>query len=303
MKFGRPLDGPRVRLGMRTLYIVPTRFGWFWLGGTLLLQLVGIQLQRNGPLLLSFLMLGLFLLTLHLTHFNLQGLELACADPPPGFAGGPLAYPLELHSRGRCEGVQLRFEGGRLDTPRSLDPGPHPITLAWTPTRRGLQPPGCVRLQTTAPLGLFVCWSRWRPSVPQLVYPARRAGPVQQLPESERPSGDLALDKRRREGNEEWHDLRPHRPEDSPSRLAWSLVAQGRGSFSKRFVGPSENAPILAPDPTLPFEEALEHLSERIWRLHGQGARYGLALRGERIPPASGTVHRDRCLAALALCA
>jgi hypothetical protein len=77
MNLGRPLNGPRVQLGLRNLYIVPTRFGWFWLGGTLLLQLVGIQLQRNGPLLLSFLMLGLFLLTLNLTHFNLQGLELA----------------------------------------------------------------------------------------------------------------------------------------------------------------------------------------------------------------------------------
>ena len=302
MKFGRPLDGPGVRLGLRNLYILPTRFGWLWLGGTLLLQLVGIQMQRNGPLLLSFLMLGLFLLTLHLTHFNLQGLELACGDPPPGFAEGPLAYPLELRSRSRCEGMQLGFEGGSLDAPRSFDPGLHPITVPWLPLRRGLQPPGSLRLQTTAPLGLFVCWSRWRPSAPQLVYPARLAGVVQQLPQPEPTPGGLALERQRREGSEEWHDLRPHRPEDSPSRLAWSLVAQGRGSFSKRFVGPSESPPLLAPDPTLPFEQALEHLSERIWRLHGQGASYGLALRGERIPPGSGTVHRDRCLAALALC-
>ena len=87
MEFGRPLEGSAVRLGLRTLYILPTRFGWLWLGAAALLQLLGIQLQRNGPLLLSFLMLGLFLLTLHLTHFNLQGLELRCGDPPPGFAG------------------------------------------------------------------------------------------------------------------------------------------------------------------------------------------------------------------------
>jgi uncharacterized protein (DUF58 family) len=149
---------------------------------------------------------------------------------------------------------------------------------------------------------LFVCWSRWRPSVAQLVYPARQAGAVRQLAEPGRPAGGQALERQRREGSEEWHDLRPHRPEDSPSRLAWSLVAQGRGSFSKRFVGPSETAPLLAPDPTVPFEQALEHLSERIWRLHGQGSSYGLALRGERIPAGRGAPHRDRCLAALALC-
>jgi uncharacterized protein (DUF58 family) len=112
---------------------------------------------------------------------------------------------------------------------------------------------------------------------------------VQQLPQPEPTPGGLALERQRREGSEEWQDLRPHRPEDSPSRLAWSLVAQGRGSFSKRFVGPSESPPLLAPDPTLPFEQALEHLSERIWRLHGQGASYGLALRGERIEFRRGT--------------
>ena len=302
MSFGRPLDGPQVRLGLRNLYILPTRFGWFWLGGTGLLQLVGIQLQRNGPLLLSFLMLGLFLLTLHLTHLNLQGVELACGDPPPGFAEGSLAYPLTLRNRSRCEGVQLRFEGGEFGAARSLDPGLHRLTLPWMPRRRGLQPPGCLRLQTTAPLGLFICWSRWRPSVAQLVYPARVAGVVQQLPRADEPAGALARDRARREGSEEWHDLRPHRPEDSPSRLAWTLVAQGRGSFSKRFVSPGERAPLLAPDPSLPWEQALEHLCERIWRLHGQGASYGLALRGQRIPPASGGPHRDRCLTALALC-
>jgi uncharacterized protein (DUF58 family) len=247
-------------------------------------------------------MLGLFLLTLHLTHFNLQGLELASGDPPPGFAGAPLAYPLELRSRGRCEGLQLHFEAEPAAPACGLNPGPHALTAPWSPRRRGLQPPGCLRVQTTAPLGLFVCWSRWRPSVPQLIYPARRPGPVQLLAESGPPAGGLALERRPREGSEEWHDLRPHRPEDSPSRLAWSLVAQGRGSFSKRFVSPADSAPLLAPDPSLPLEQALEHLSERIWRLHGQGSSYGLALGAERIPPGSGSAHRDRCLTALALC-
>ncbi|MEB3168273.1 MAG: hypothetical protein VKK97_06010 [Synechococcaceae cyanobacterium] len=307
MNLGRPLEGPRVQLGLRTLYIVPSRFGWLWLGGTLLLQLVGIQLERNGPLLLSFLMLGLFLLTLHLTHFNLQGLELSCGEPTPGFVGAPLAYPLTLRNGSRCEGIQLGFEGesgaaGGLSAPRSLDPGQHTITLPWRPRRRGLQRPGCLRLQTSAPLGLFVCWSRWRPAVPQLVYPERRAGPVRRLMAAELEVAGLTAAGADRAGSEEWNDLRPHRPEDGPSRLAWSLLARGRGRFSKRFVDPGAAPPLLAPEPSLPIEQALEHLSERIWRLHGQGASYGLALAGERIAAGRGGAHRDRCLAALALC-
>ncbi|MFO0038060.1 MAG: hypothetical protein ACK522_03855 [Synechococcaceae cyanobacterium] len=306
MEFGRPLQGPQVRLGLRTLYIVPTRFGWLWLGGTAGLQLLGIQMQRNGPLLLSFLMLGLFLLTVHLTHLNLQGVELSCGDPAAGFAGAPLAYPLRLRNRSRCEGLQLGFGPGRgaqgLAAARNLDPGIHDLSVPWTPERRGWHGPGCLRLQTTAPLGLFVCWSRWRPSVPQLIYPARRAGPVLCLPSSEGHEDGLPQVARPQEGGEEWQDLRPHRPEDTPSRLAWALVAQGRGSFSKRFASPVEQPPLLAPDPSIPHETALEHLSERICRLQGQGAAYGLLLAGAPIPPGRGPSHRDRCLAALAQC-
>ncbi|MFM7362326.1 MAG: DUF58 domain-containing protein [Cyanobium sp.] len=303
MELSRTLEGPQVRLGMRNLYIVPTRFGWLWLGGTVLLQLVGIQLERNGPLLLSFLMLGLFLLTLHLTHFNLQGVELACEEPAPGFAGRSLRYPLAVRSHGRCEGLQLRFAGEAWEPPRNLNPGLHALSVPWTPARRGLHPPGRLRLQTTAPLGLFVCWSHWRPPLPQLVYPARKAGAVQQLSQTgAEPTTAAPARGGRREGGEEWHDLRPHRPQDPPSRLAWKLLAQGRGSFSKRFATPPEATPLLAPDPALPFEQALEHLSERIWRLHGQGRSFGLLVRGQRIATGSGAAHRDRCLAALALC-
>ena len=90
----KPHRGERLRLGLRSLYILPTRFGLLWLAGGGLLLLVAIQTQRNGPLLLSFLMLGLWLLALHLTQFNLQGLELEALAPSGGFAGEMVAYPL-----------------------------------------------------------------------------------------------------------------------------------------------------------------------------------------------------------------
>ena len=37
------------------------------------------------------------------------------------------------------------------------------------------------------------------------------------------------------EGLEDWSDLRRHRPQDSPARLAWKLLAQGRGRHAKTF--------------------------------------------------------------------
>lgn len=302
MDFGRPQQGERVRLRMRNLYILPTRFGWLWLAGTVLLQLVGIQLQSNGSLLLSFVMLSLFLLALHLTHFNLQGVELCCGAPLPDFAGAAVAYPIQLRCPGRSEGLRLRLAGGASGPLLSLSPGEHEACVAWSPTRRGWQRPGLLRLETMAPLGLFCCWSRWYPATAQLIYPARRPGPVRLLAAAGVAEAGEPTLASRQEGSDDWRDLTPHRPQDSPSRLAWKLLAQGRGHYAKRFLDRPEAAPLLAPEPGLPLEEALEHLSERIWSWHGRGLSYGLLLNGRTIPAGRGVRHRDLCLAALACC-
>jgi uncharacterized protein (DUF58 family) len=101
-------------------------------------------------------------------------------------------------------------------------------------------------------------------------------------------------------GGDDWQDLRPRRPQDSPSRLAWKLLAQGRGHQVKRFATTAPRALVIAPDPSLPREQALRHVSERLCRLHRQGLPYGLLWQGEVVGPDEGLAHRDRCLLLLA---
>jgi uncharacterized protein (DUF58 family) len=161
--------------------------------------------------------------------------------------------------------------------------------------------PGTLRLLTTAPLGLFVCWSRWAPPMPQLVIPAPRSGPVGRAPAPAEPEEGARTSSRGESGGDLWHDLQPHRPEDGAGRLAWKLLAQGRGAHAKRFVAPLAEAPLLTPAAGIPLERALEHLSAAILRLHGEGTSYGLVLGPSSIPPGQGPGHRDRCLKALAL--
>ncbi|MFM7169581.1 MAG: hypothetical protein ACKOYH_01835 [Cyanobium sp.] len=293
---------PRLRLGLRNVYIVPTGLGWLWLAGLAMLLLVGVQTQANGPLLLAFLMLGLWLLALHLTHFNLHGLELAIAPPHWGFAGEAVPYPLTLHCGGGCEGLHLQWSAWPAGEPLAvptLRPGSHHLELPWRPPTRGLQSPGRLRLWSTAPLGLFICWTVWHPPQPQRIAPARVAGPVRELVGAV-PLGERAGVVERGEGGESWHDLRPRRPQDSSSRLAWKLLAQGRGELVKRFATAAPQALVLAPEPSLPRERALEHLSERLCRLQRQGQPYGLLWQGAVVGPAEGLAHRDRCLLLLA---
>jgi len=301
MQIGRIQQGDPLKLGMRNLFIVPTRFGALWLGGIALLQVVAIQLQSNGPLLLSFLMLGLFLLALHLTHFNLQGLELRCAEPAAAFAGEPALYPLEIHCPERCEGLRLRLGASEADGPRSLPAGHHRLALAWLPDRRGRRPPGRLLLSTTAPLGLFVCWSRWDPPRPQLILPAPLPGPVGRQPSAGRPEQLEAGRIGRPEGGSLWQGLRPHRNEDGPGRLAWKLLAQGRGAHAKRFGDPEAEAALLTPAAGIAWEPALRHLCAAILRLHAEGGSYGVAVGRRRIAAGRGREHRDRCLELLAL--
>jgi len=293
---------PRLRLGLRTLYILPTGLGWLWLTGLAMLLLVGVQTQANGPLLLAFLMLGLWLLALHLTHFNLHGLELAHAPLHWGFAGDAVPYPLSLRCGGRCEGLHLQWSEAPAGEPLAVDalgPGEHLVELAWRPRARGLQRPGRLRLWSMAPLGLFVCWSVWDPPQRQLIAPARVAGPVRELTGAVPLGEEVGLAERGEDGDA-WQDLRPRRPQDSPSRLAWKLLAQGRGELVKRFATAAPQALVLAPEPSLPRERALEHLSERLCRLHRQGGAYGLLWQGVVVGPGQGLGHRNRCLLLLA---
>lgn len=296
----KPHRGERLRLGLRSLYILPTRFGWLWLAGTGLLQLVAIQSQRNGPLLLSFLMLGLWLLALHLTQFNLQGLELQCLAPAGGFADAPLSYPLLCRSRCSRDAIQLGLSAAAAP-PQTLAAGESVLSVPWQATRRGLLTPGRLRIQTTAPLGLFVCWTLWEPPLPQPIYPARRPGPVAVAPWTTSEKAATKAASQQDPGSEAWYDLRPHRPEDGLARLAWKPLAQGRGKQTKLFASDSPPGAQLSPAPGVPLERALEHLSAEIWQRSQAGEAFGLDLGTTHLAPATGPDHRDRCLLALAL--
>ena len=152
-----------LKLGHRSLYIIPSRFGALWIAAAGLLLLVAIQTGSNSTLLLAFLMLGLMLLAMFLTHDTLQGLTLRCAQPSPAFAGESGDYPLRLESstaRPRCS---LRVQGHPVVVCDCIAAGTTTLALSWVAKHRGWQLPPPVQIETIAPLGMFICWGRWQP--------------------------------------------------------------------------------------------------------------------------------------------
>ncbi|WP_115081454.1 hypothetical protein [Synechococcus sp. N32] len=278
-----------LKLGHRSLYIIPSRFGALWIAAAGLLLLVAIQTGSNSTLLLAFLMLGLMLLAMFLTHDTLQGLTLRCAGPSPAFAGEPAEYPLQLESSAARPRCSLRVQGHAVVVCDRIAAGTTTLTLPWVAEHRGWQLPSPVQIETIAPLGLFICWGRWQPQQPQLIWPRRRSGPVAET----QPPRSI-------NGLEEWQDLRPVREGERPALVDWASAARGRPLQAKVFNDPEEPEVILAPAPGVALELAREHLADRIWRLHHGGACYGLQIQGLSLAPSKGVRHRDACLEALA---
>ena len=278
-----------LKLGHRSLYIIPSRFGVLWIAAAGLLLLVAIQTGSNSTLLLAFLMIGLMLLAMFLTHDTLQGLTLRCDQPAPAFAGEPAHYSLQLDSAAARPRCSLRVQGHAVVVCDRIAAGRTTLSLPWEAENRSWQLPPPVQIETIAPLGLFICWGRWQPQQPQLIWPRRRSGPVAET----QPPRSI-------DGLEEWQDLRPVREGERPALVDWASAARGRPLQAKLFNDPEEPEVILAPAPGVALELAREHLADRIWRLHHSGACYGLKIHAISLAPSKGVRHRDACLEALA---
>lgn len=294
-------SGDRMQLGLRSLYILPTRFGWLWLASCAVLYQMGTSSGSSGPLLLAYGGLSIFLLSPFLTQLNLQGLTLCCSEPKPGFAGTSILYPIDVLSDVARQQLCFSWSGHSCQWSGDIQPGRSQLAVPWEPSQRGLQTPGRLRIESRAPLGLFKCWTLWHPSAAQLIYPApirgstvRLAIKQQQLNNSDNPSqGDA--------GVQTWEGLSPHRVEEGLSRLDWKQLARTGNRLSKRFSDPQPRADLIAPDPSMPWEQALQHVCDQCIRMASRGTAFGVSVGKSLIEPASGQRQLRACLEALAL--
>ena len=157
------------------VYILPTRAGWMFAMTLVVLLLASVNYQLNLGYVLTFLLAGSGIVSMHITHGTLRGLTLHLRPVAPAFAGSPAVLDVVMSSPSSARfGVGLRL----LDAP--------PSTLAWTnvpaggqstahvsfvPTARGRQDVPTLSAETRFPLGLFRAWTVWRPLAQLLVYP------------------------------------------------------------------------------------------------------------------------------------
>jgi len=290
------------------VYILPTQAGWMFALTLLVLLLASINYQLNLGYVLTFLLAGSGVVSMHVTHGTLRGLTLHLRPVAPGFAGEPVVLDIVLTSPGTSRfGIGLRL----LDAPGAtlawIDvPGGGQATahVSFVPAVRGLHDVPTLSAETRFPLGLFRAWTVWRPAARHLVYP-RPESPAP-APPSTRPIVGGPTRSRHGESGEV-EGVRAYRRGDPMKLVAWKKAAQALETGAElvsRDTSVSARQELWldwAACGAVSPEERLSRLAA--WTLVAEraGTDFGLRLPGVDLAPEGGEAQRRRCLEALAL--
>ena len=297
-------------LTQRNVYILPTRGGLLFCFTLGVLLIASINYQLNLGYVLTFLLTGSGVVSMHMTHNTLRGLTLHLRPLAPAFAGDTALLEVVLSNpKGTRYGVGM---GLRVDDreAKSLSytdvpaGGQAVLHLGFVPATRGQHTLPTVTAETRFPLGLFRAWAVWRPATPLLVYPQPER-PVSPLPPARGVAGG-PLRSRTSSGGE-FEGIRPYRRGDPLKSVAWKRSAQAMASsgelISRDSSTPSQQQLWL--DWQLggsgDAEARLSRLTAWVLEADRRDAAWGLSLPGREIEIGQGTAHRQQGLQALAL--
>lgn len=286
------------------IYIVPTK-GGFAFALTLLLMLVAsINYQLNLGYLLTFLLAGSALVSMHWTHGTLRALTLRVKSPAAVFLGDSAEVEVVLTSPGTARhGIGLAVSRSRppsfawCDVPAQ---GSAAARVRFVPDHRGLVRVPALLAETRFPLGLFRAWTVWRPAAQVLVYP-KPEDPPAPLPTGQAVPG-FATSARAREGGE-FDGVRSYRRGDAMRRVVWKKAAK-TGELVSRDTSESANRELWLDFEGAGLSQPEAKLSRlAAWTLAAErtGLAFGLRIPGVVLTPAQGEAQRRAALEALAL--
>jgi uncharacterized protein (DUF58 family) len=297
-----------VLLTQRNIYIVPTRAGLMFCATLLILLLASINYQLNLGYVLTFLLAGSGVVSMHITHNTLRGLTLHLRPPAPVFAGDAAPLTIVLTSPGHARfGIGLKVDAAGNDTRTWVNVpagGQASAQVSFVARARGRQPVPTLNAETRFPLGLFRAWTVWRPASTALVYPQPER-PAAPLPPARSVPGGAAAGRRADGGETE--GVRGYRRGDPLRLVYWKKAAKSLASggdlVSRDTSAASHHELWLEWQACggLGDEHRLSRLAAWVLTADRAGADYGLRLPDSEIAPGQGDAQRMRCLEALAL--
>ena len=296
-------------LTQRNVYILPTRGGWLFALTLLTLLITSINYQLSLGYVLTFLLAGSGVVSMHLTHATLRGLTLHLRAPQAVFAGEATLLDVVLSSaapRTRY-GVGVGVADG--GPPRwayvDLPPGGHAqAQLSFVPAARGWHSVPTIQLETRFPLGLFRVWAVWRPAARVLAYPQPES-PAAPLPAARAAPGGGTSTQRSEGGDVE--GVRAWRRGDAMKAVVWKQAARALATGGELVVRDTTTQARRTlwldwqDTAGLPTEQRLSRLARWVLAADQAGLAWGLRLPGAELPPQAGEPHRQAGLERLAL--
>lgn len=292
-------------LDIRSIFIIPSRFGAAFLLLCVGLFLLGTNYQNNLMLLLCYFLLALFLINLFTSYLNFSRLKISLGNTQDVYAGEDIRFPIWLSAvstdvafpHGK---LHLRFWQQANELEVDLDLSHNPVWVSLPTRCRGEVRMPRLTVSSYYPLGLYRCWTHLLFEQQSLVYPK----PIfceltlDCSARSSEPDGAHAL----AQGHDDIDGLKAYQQGDPLYHVAWKQVAKGQGMVSKLFNSTQSSSGWLRLLPCSPdnLERKLGQLCFQVNQLSQQQVRYGLDLGNVQIEPGSGLQHQEACLAALA---
>ncbi len=290
----------RIKLGFKNLYIFPNLFGLNWIFTSIVLYILGINLENNFTIFICYLMITIFVMSLFLTHFNIHGLELISTTQEINFVNSKLDYKVILHSKKYRNNIKLKFLNAEANF-IFIETVSGKLTkyLPIKDRKRGIYKPDVIYGESSSPLSLFTCWFYWKPENNIIVAPERRKGEVYYGPNSQN-KYNTAKDIKNSFGDE-IKDLKIYKQGENKSLIHWKSLARTKNLLSKNFNDEFSKSNWLVLNKNLSLEKALENLSYEIYSQYKANNIYGVRLSKRNfINPGNNTKHYLKSMTMLA---
>ncbi len=293
-------DSLPLRIHVRRIYILPTRYGLVLAALVVAMLLAGLNYNSNLGLAFGFLMASIAMVAMHHCHRNLLGLLVDADTEADGFAGAgaQLRYLLQNDSAADRHDIEIRCAPGAAAIAGVPAGTSRRISVALPTPARGVMSVRQCELRTTYPLGWFRAWTYVQ--APVTVFVAPRPQGTQMQPPAAAADGQAALARQR--GDEDFAGLGPYTPGIPLKHMAWKTLARSGEPAVRNYLASSGSPQWLDWDLLAgnPAEVRLSQLCR--WVLDADAARrtYGLRLPDLELAPDRGAVHREACLRALA---
>ncbi len=296
-------------LTQRNVYILPTKAGLVFCATLVIMLLASINYQLNLGYVLTFLLAGSGVVSMHLTHGVLRGLTLHMRPSAPVVAGDAAVLDIVFTNPGKSRhALALHFDDrgvhGRsfawVDIPAQ---GQETARVSLVPASRGWHAVPTLVVETVFPFGLFRAWTLWRPATRVLAYP-RPETPAPPLPTAQSVPGERPLPNAH--AGSELEGVRPWRRGDSMRQVAWKKMARTGEMVSRDTAGSGSRELWLDWSATnghlrSDAELRLSRLAAWVMAADRSGATYGMRLPGREYAAGHGDAHRRALLEALAL--